>query len=43
MRQLRMRVMKLHDDHERIYNIKRSEQVPTVNWGRMIDEKLVCI
>lgn len=43
MRQLRVRVMKLRDDHNRIYNITRSEQVPTVNWGKMIDEKLVCI
>ncbi|XP_056096574.1 periplakin [Rhinichthys klamathensis goyatoka] len=40
MRQLRVRVMKLHEDHDRIYNIRRSEQVPTVNWGKMIDEKL---
>ncbi|XP_077069203.1 periplakin isoform X2 [Siphateles boraxobius] len=40
MRQLRLRVMKLHDDHSRIYNITRSVQVPSVNWGKMIDEKL---
>lgn len=40
MRQLRVRVMKLQDDHNRIYNTTRSEQVPTVNWGKMIDEKL---
>ncbi|XP_067274886.1 periplakin [Pseudorasbora parva] len=40
MKQLRVRVMKLREDHDRIYHITRSEQVPTVNWGKMIDEKL---
>ncbi|KAK7167938.1 hypothetical protein R3I94_002106 [Phoxinus phoxinus] len=40
MRQLRVRVRKLQEDHDRIYNITRSEQVPTVNWGKMMDEKL---
>ncbi|KAK9977832.1 hypothetical protein ABG768_019624 [Culter alburnus] len=40
MKQLRVRVLKLREDHDRIYHITRSEQVPTVNWGKMIDEKL---
>ncbi|KAI7803000.1 periplakin [Triplophysa rosa] len=39
MKQLRVRVRKLRDEHDRIYNVTRSEQVPTVNWGKMIDEK----
>ncbi|KAA0705559.1 Periplakin 190 kDa paraneoplastic pemphigus antigen 195 kDa cornified envelope precursor protein [Triplophysa tibetana] len=39
MKQLRVRVRKLRDEHDRIYNVSRSEQVPTVNWGKMIDEK----
>lgn len=41
MKQLRVRVMKLREEHDRIYNITRSEHVPTVNWGKMIDEKQV--
>uniref|UniRef100_A0A8C1TQR8 Periplakin n=1 Tax=Cyprinus carpio TaxID=7962 RepID=A0A8C1TQR8_CYPCA len=40
MKQLRVRVMKLHDEHDRIYRITRTEQVPTVNWGKIVDEKL---
>ncbi|KAL0197398.1 hypothetical protein M9458_005938, partial [Cirrhinus mrigala] len=40
MKQLRVRVMKLREEHDRIYHITRSEQVPTVNWGKIIDEKL---
>ncbi|XP_051572822.1 periplakin [Myxocyprinus asiaticus] len=40
MKQLRVRVMKLHEEHDRIYNITRSEQAPTVNWGKMINDKL---
>uniref|UniRef100_A0A8C2H2T9 Periplakin n=1 Tax=Cyprinus carpio TaxID=7962 RepID=A0A8C2H2T9_CYPCA len=40
MRQLRVRVMKLREEHDRIYHITRSEQVPTVNWGKIVDEKL---
>uniref|UniRef100_A0A672Z2K1 Uncharacterized protein n=1 Tax=Sphaeramia orbicularis TaxID=375764 RepID=A0A672Z2K1_9TELE len=40
MRQLRDRVMKLKEDHDRIYHLHRSEGVPTINWGNMIDEKL---
>ncbi|XP_073713246.1 periplakin isoform X1 [Misgurnus anguillicaudatus] len=39
MKQLRFRVMKLREDHNRIYNVTRSEQVPIVNWGKVIDEK----
>uniref|UniRef100_A0A673IPX5 SH3 domain-containing protein n=1 Tax=Sinocyclocheilus rhinocerous TaxID=307959 RepID=A0A673IPX5_9TELE len=40
MRQLRVRVTKLREEHDRIYHITRSEQVPTVNWGKIVDEKL---
>ncbi|XP_059414392.1 periplakin-like [Carassius carassius] len=40
MKQLRARVMKLRDEHYRIYNNTRTEQVPTVNWGKIVDEKL---
>uniref|UniRef100_A0A8B9HDT6 SH3 domain-containing protein n=1 Tax=Astyanax mexicanus TaxID=7994 RepID=A0A8B9HDT6_ASTMX len=40
MKQLRERVMKLRDEHNHIYNLTRSEGLPSVNWGRMIDEKL---
>ncbi|XP_049601631.1 periplakin [Syngnathus scovelli] len=40
MRQLRERVNKLRDDHERIYQLLRTEGVPTINWGNMMDEKL---
>ncbi|XP_061761899.1 periplakin [Nerophis ophidion] len=40
MRQLRERVNKLREDHERIYQLIRTEGVPTINWGNMMDEKL---
>ncbi|KAK7938827.1 hypothetical protein WMY93_002153 [Mugilogobius chulae] len=40
MKQLRERVMKLREDHDRIYHLIRTEGMPTVNWGNMIDEKL---
>ncbi|XP_043091063.1 periplakin [Puntigrus tetrazona] len=40
MRQLRVRVMKLREEHDRIYHITRSEQIPIVNWGKIVDEKL---
>ncbi|XP_023149663.2 periplakin [Amphiprion ocellaris] len=40
MRQLRERVMKLKEDHDRIYHLIRTEGMPTINWGNMMDEKL---
>uniref|UniRef100_A0A8C7ZP36 Periplakin n=1 Tax=Oryzias sinensis TaxID=183150 RepID=A0A8C7ZP36_9TELE len=40
MKQLRERVMKLKEDHYHIYQLIRSEGVPTINWGNMLDEKL---
>ncbi|XP_030646106.1 periplakin [Chanos chanos] len=43
MKQLRERVMKLREDHDRIYHQIRSEGVPKVNWGKIIDEKLANI
>ncbi|XP_029013751.1 periplakin isoform X2 [Betta splendens] len=39
MKQLRHRVTKLRDDHERIYHLVRTEGTPTINWGNMMDEK----
>ncbi|XP_013875750.1 periplakin [Austrofundulus limnaeus] len=40
MIQLRERVLKLREDHERIYHLSRTEGKPTVNWGNIMDEKL---
>uniref|UniRef100_A0A8C6S8T2 Periplakin n=1 Tax=Neogobius melanostomus TaxID=47308 RepID=A0A8C6S8T2_9GOBI len=40
MNQLRERVRKLREDHDRIYHLIRTEGKPTVNWGNMIDEKM---
>ncbi|XP_008327408.1 periplakin [Cynoglossus semilaevis] len=40
MKQLRERVIKLREDHDRIYHLIRTEGVPTINWGNMMDEKL---
>uniref|UniRef100_A0A667YWW4 Periplakin n=2 Tax=Myripristis murdjan TaxID=586833 RepID=A0A667YWW4_9TELE len=40
MKQLRERVMKLKEDHDRIYHLTRSEGMPSINWGTIIDEKL---
>ncbi|KAK2885184.1 periplakin [Channa argus] len=40
MRQLRERVMKLREDHDRIYHLVRTEGMPSINWGNMMDEKL---
>ncbi len=43
MKQLRVRLGKLQEQHNHIYYMTRSEQAPTVNWGKIVDEKLVCI
>lgn len=43
MRQLRDRVMKLREDHDHIYNLSRTEGKPSINWGTMMDDKLVGI
>uniref|UniRef100_A0A665U5B8 Uncharacterized protein n=1 Tax=Echeneis naucrates TaxID=173247 RepID=A0A665U5B8_ECHNA len=40
MIQLRERVMKLREDHDRIYHLIRTEGKPSINWGNMMDEKL---
>lgn len=40
MKQLREKVMKLREDHERIYHLTRTEGRPSINWGTMMDEKL---
>ncbi|XP_017313913.1 periplakin [Ictalurus punctatus] len=39
MMQLRERVKKLRNDHNHIYHLTRSEGVPSVDWGKIIDEK----
>ena len=41
MKQLRERVMKLKEDQDRIYHLTRTEGMPSINWGNMMDEKLV--
>ncbi|KAK6312474.1 hypothetical protein J4Q44_G00181380 [Coregonus suidteri] len=42
MKQLRERLRsKLREDHDRIYHLTRSEGLPSVNWGKIIDEKQV--
>lgn len=43
MRQLRDRVKKLREDSDSIYHLVRTEGTPTVNWGNVMDEKLVGI
>ncbi|XP_041856858.1 periplakin [Melanotaenia boesemani] len=40
MRQLRERVTKLREDHDRIYHLLRTEGKPSINWGNMMDEKM---
>lgn len=40
MIQLRERVMKLKEDHERIYHLIRTEGMPSVNWGNIMDDKV---
>ncbi|KAM4530554.1 periplakin [Odontesthes bonariensis] len=40
MKQLRERVMKLKEDQDRIYHLTRTEGMPSINWGNMMDEKL---
>ncbi|KAM3598015.1 uncharacterized protein V6R79_012345 [Siganus canaliculatus] len=39
MKQLRYRVNKLREDHDHIYQLIRTEGVPSINWGNMMDEK----
>uniref|UniRef100_A0A8C4ZQZ0 Desmoplakin SH3 domain-containing protein n=1 Tax=Gadus morhua TaxID=8049 RepID=A0A8C4ZQZ0_GADMO len=39
MKQLRERVMKLKEDHDHIYHLTRSDARPSINWGKIIDEK----
>lgn len=41
MKQLRERVFKLREDCDHIYHLNRSEGKPSINWGNMMDEKLV--
>lgn len=41
MRQLRDRVFKLREDADNIYHLVRTEGTPTINWGNMMEEKLV--
>lgn len=40
IKQLKERVRKLREEHERVYNLKPGETViPTINWGKVMDEK----
>ncbi|KAJ3601277.1 hypothetical protein NHX12_032250 [Muraenolepis orangiensis] len=39
MKQLRERVLKLKEDHDHIYHLTRSDARPSINWGKIIDEK----
>ncbi|CAL8332907.1 unnamed protein product [Boreogadus saida] len=41
MKQLRERVMKFKEDHDHIYHLTRSDARPSINWGKIIDEKTV--
>ncbi|XP_056143559.1 periplakin [Lampris incognitus] len=40
MKQLRDRVVKLREEHNNIYHLTRSESMPSINWGKIMDEKL---
>ncbi|KAA8585764.1 hypothetical protein FQN60_004458 [Etheostoma spectabile] len=40
MKQLRGKLMKLKEDHARIYHLVRTEGRPSINWGNIMDEKL---
>ncbi|XP_015255171.1 PREDICTED: periplakin [Cyprinodon variegatus] len=40
MIQLRERVNKLKEDHDRIYHLSRTEGMPSVNWGNIMEEKM---
>uniref|UniRef100_A0A3B5LYF5 Uncharacterized protein n=1 Tax=Xiphophorus couchianus TaxID=32473 RepID=A0A3B5LYF5_9TELE len=40
MIQLRERVNKLKEDHDRIYHLNRAEGMPSVNWGNIMEDKL---
>ncbi|KAL2101515.1 hypothetical protein ACEWY4_003276 [Coilia grayii] len=40
MKQLRDRVVRLREDHDKIYHQIRGEGMPTVNWGKIVEEKL---
>ncbi|XP_007568356.1 periplakin isoform X2 [Poecilia formosa] len=40
MVQLRERVNKLKEDHDRIYHLNRAEGMPSVNWGNIMEDKL---
>lgn len=41
MKQLRDRVIRLREEYVEIYTIGRTEGRPSINWGSIIDEKLV--
>lgn len=41
MIQLRERVSKLKEDHDRIYHLNRAEGMPSVNWGNIMEDKQV--
>ncbi|XP_041133217.1 periplakin-like [Polyodon spathula] len=39
IKQLKDRVRKLRLEHERVYSLSRSESLPNINWGKIIEEK----
>lgn len=41
IRQLKERVAKLREEHQRIYSLAVKEVAPEVNWAALVEEKLV--
>ncbi|XP_043567962.1 periplakin [Chiloscyllium plagiosum] len=39
IKQLKQRVLKLRAEHEKVYNLTRTDGIPTIDWSKMIDEK----
>ncbi|XP_048450021.1 periplakin-like, partial [Rhincodon typus] len=39
IKQLKQRVQKLRSEHDKVYNLTRTDGIPTIDWSKMIDEK----
>ncbi|XP_067912472.1 periplakin isoform X2 [Heterodontus francisci] len=39
IKQLKERIRKLRLEHKRVYNLTRTDGIPTIDWSKMIDEK----
>uniref|UniRef100_H2ZY21 Periplakin n=1 Tax=Latimeria chalumnae TaxID=7897 RepID=H2ZY21_LATCH len=39
IKQLKLRVEKLHTEHDKVYNLSAVDSGPTVNWSKIIEEK----